>query len=350
MTVKMTKVSLYGSIALIIGAILISIIVNVGIKGLFILIVIIAAIVGAFYIFFRIVPEKWALTILFLGFITFIQYTSQSWLFSISLIIPMLIYVLFHALKMARLWRGTALVLFYIVMVGGTVYYSEYMPEIEQQALNEVSEEMMENQQVENITLEADEQGVHCFLVVKDDVLVKDRTEIGEACAKKLSEKVELKSKRFHETNEEVGELYDYHGLTLDVIPGKDGKPLTASKGSSEEAMNWKISSFGEKQQRYHLTSYDLVGHRLTMTVGYDSHKLDLDAKDIQIFFSSEDVAKVEKDGETRKYDYLIERENEIIFKDGRERHHYRVDLVTEDELLFLEGHSDGKGYIFELN
>src|SRR5699024_366319 len=92
----MGKISLYGSIVLLLGAYFIALFVGVGIKGIFTLIAFIAGILGVLYTFFRIVPEIWVLTIISISSIAFLQYVIQSWLFSISLIVLLLVYVLFH--------------------------------------------------------------------------------------------------------------------------------------------------------------------------------------------------------------------------------------------------------------
>src|SRR5699024_7097786 len=143
MVVNMTKISLFGSLGLLVFAVLVSFYIDTGIKGIFIIIAIIAilyldfrfvpakwsytilfiiiAIIAILYLDFRFVPAKWSYTILFISFIVLIQYTFQSWLYSISLVILLLAYVLFRNLNISHRWKWAALLLFYIVMIVGTV-------------------------------------------------------------------------------------------------------------------------------------------------------------------------------------------------------------------------------------
>ena len=80
---SMGKISLYGSIVLLLGAYFIALFVGVGIKGIFTLIAFIAGILGVLYTFFRIVPEIWVLTIISISSIAFLQYVIQSWLLAL---------------------------------------------------------------------------------------------------------------------------------------------------------------------------------------------------------------------------------------------------------------------------
>lgn len=235
MVVNMTKISLFGSLGLLVFAVLVSFYIDTGIKGIFIII----AIIAILYLDFRFVPAKWSYTILFISFIVLIQYTFQSWLYSISLVILLLAYVLFRNLNISHRWKWAALLLFYIVMIVGTVNYSEYMPKIEQQVLDQVSEEISEDRRVINASIELDENRVQCVLVTENAVLEEEQKEIGESCAKKISDNVEMKAKRFHETNADVGELYNYYGLYLNLIVSEKGESLQGVKSSSNEEVEW---------------------------------------------------------------------------------------------------------------
>lgn len=346
----MGKISLYGSIVLLLGAFFIALFVGVGIKGIFILIAFIAGILGVLYTFFRIVPEIWASIIISISSIAFLQYVIQSWLFSISLIVLLLVYVLFHVLKMTERWKGKVLVTFFIVMIVGIVLHSDYKPEIENQVLDEVSEEMLEDHRVEHVSLETDESEVRCFLVVEDDVLLTERTEIGETCAKRISDKVKMKDKRFNKTKADVGQLYDYYGLAVDVLPVEKGKPLNATKYATEDKVSWHVNRYlsDEESKLINDLQYDdLIGKEFTMTASYDAYNLDFNAKDIHIYFNSA-VAIVKKDGETTEFNYYISDKTGIVFEDDHELY-YRLDLITKDEVLFLKGGREGKGYIFKV-
>src|SRR5699024_8341122 len=123
MVVNMTKISLFGSLGLLVFAVLVSFYIDTGIKGIFIII----AIIAILYLDFRFVPAKWSYTILFISFIVLIQYTFQSWLYSISLVILLLPYVLFRNLNIFHRWKWAALLLFYIVIIFFIVYFFVYI-------------------------------------------------------------------------------------------------------------------------------------------------------------------------------------------------------------------------------
>src|SRR5699024_12793948 len=106
---------------------------------------------------------------------------------------------------------------------------------IEQQVLDDVSEEISEDNRVINASIESDEKEVQCVLVTEDDVLEEEQKEIGESCAKKISDNVEMKVKRFQETNADVGELYNYYGLYLNLIVSEKEESIQRIKSSSNK-------------------------------------------------------------------------------------------------------------------
>src|SRR5699024_5736904 len=93
--------------------------------------------------------------------------------------------------------------------------------------------------QVNLKSIELDENRVQCVLVTENTVLEEEQKEIGESCAKKISDNVEMKAKRFHETNADVGELYNYYGLYLNLIVSEKGESLQGVKSSSNEEVEW---------------------------------------------------------------------------------------------------------------
>src|SRR5699024_11856378 len=73
---------------------------------------------------------------------------------------------------------------------------------------------------------------------------------IGESCAKKISDNVDMKAKRFHETNADVGELYNYYGLYLNLIVSEKGESLQGVKSSSNEEVEWSKVKIGRASCR----------------------------------------------------------------------------------------------------
>src|SRR5699024_4308894 len=191
-------------------------------------------------------------------------------------LILILFYVLFHFLHLTKKWKESMLIIYSIAMSVGFFLYSEYMPEIKQEVFDEVSEEMLEDNRVEDITLETDEEyvgaDIHCLLVIKDDVSLKERTEIGESCAKKVSSKVKVKEKRFNGAKSTVGKLYDYYELEIDILSVDNGEWFHTWKHSTDSEVDWYVNRHAPLEKSdwiENLQEKDLDGKEFTMTASY---------------------------------------------------------------------------------
>lgn len=135
------------------------------------------------------------------------------------------------------------------------------------------------------------------------------------------------------------------------MLPVEKGKHLNATKYATEDKVSWHVNrylSYEENKLINDLQYDDLIGKEFTMTASYDAYNLDFNAKkDIHIYFNSA-VATVEKDGETTEFNYYLSDKTRIVFEDEHELY-YRLDLITKDEVLFLNGDRKGKGYIFKV-
>lgn len=153
--------------------------------------------------------------------------------------------------------------------------------------------------------------------MVEDDVLLAERTEIGENCARKIADKVEVKEKRFHTTKADVGPLYEYYRLVIDVLPVDKGKPFQATKSTMEAEVSWHMNRYLSDEEGKWINDLqydDLIGKEFTMTASYDAYKLDFQPKDIHIHFNAA-VATMEKNGKTTAYNYDLSDETRIVFK-----------------------------------
>lgn len=353
---KLGKISLYGSALILLCGFLMALFIGVGIKGIFIIIAFCAGLSGILYLLFRMLPEVWAIAIIFIGLTIFAHYVVQSWILSVGLLLLILFYVLFHFLHLTKKWKGSMLIIYSIAMSVGLFLYSEYMPEIKQEVFDEVSEEMLEDSRIEDIRLETDEEyvgaDIHCLLVIKDDVPLKERTKIGESCAEKVSSKVKAKEKRFNGAKSTVGKLYDYYELEIDILSVDNGEWFHTWKHSTDSEVDWYVNRHAPLEKSdwiENLQEKDLDGKEFTMTASYDGYHLDFKPKDIHIHFNSS-VAIVQKDGETTEYNYSLSDETKIVFENHHEQHEYNLDLMTQDEVLFLEGDKEeGTGYIFKM-
>src|SRR5699024_5963348 len=170
--------------------------------------------------------------------------------------------------------------------------------------------------------------------------------------AKKVSSKVKVKEKRFNGAKSTVGKLYDYYDLEIDVLSVDNGEWFHTWKHPTDSEVDWYVNRHAPLEKSdwiENLQEKDLDGKEFTMTASYDGYHLDFKPKDIHIHFNSS-VATVQKDGETTEYNYSLSDETKIIFENHHEQHEYNLDLMTQDEVLFLEGDKEeGTGYIFKM-
>lgn len=228
------SLSLYGSVALLLGAFIIFVLIGSGIKTLLIMIVV----VGALYLLGKL-PDNLAKVILSTIFVIVFSILVQSWLFTLVFTIVAILDVVtsfYH--EESRLSMITNVSFIVVLMIGG-IWSSTYTPSIEQQVLLEVEEEMKKKDEVYNATLDFYNNTVRCSVVVAESMAYSERQHIGELCAKRVSDNVNPKRDIVGKTDELIGYLYDYYSIFIDVFTKEEYQLFQAKKHPDEANVTW---------------------------------------------------------------------------------------------------------------
>lgn len=236
------SLSLYGSILLLIGAVIIYMVTNAGFKGTLYGVGILI-IIGILIYLLKKLPELLAKGIVLGIMVTFFSVFLQSWLFTFLLVIFAIADMVTEGLdKDSRLAKLTTIVFLAVIIISG-IWSSTYEPNLEQQVFREVEEEITKEDGVYNVTIMYN-LGIDCTIVVDDeDMTFGQRQQLGEMCGKSLSDKVDPKRDVLGKSDRSLGYLYDYYSLHVDVLVREEDNILRGTKYTSDENITWTEQS-----------------------------------------------------------------------------------------------------------
>src|SRR5699024_3472256 len=163
------SLSLYGSVALLISALIVFVVIDAGIKGTLYGLGILL-LVGIFIYLLSKLPDLLARGIVTGIAVIFFSYIVQSWLFTLLFIIFAIADLLIETFYKESWMAKCASVGFFVMMVIGSVWASAYEPTIEQQVLLEVAEEMQTENGVDNVNINVPSFSVDCYITLEADV------------------------------------------------------------------------------------------------------------------------------------------------------------------------------------
>jgi len=232
------SLSLYGSVALLISALIVFVVIGAGIKGTLYGLGILL-LVGTFIYLLSKLPDLLARGLVTGIAVIFFSYIVQSWLFTLLFIVfaiaDLLIGTYYKESWMAKFTSFS----FFAMMAIGSVWASAYEPTIEQQILLEAAEEMQMEDGVDNVNINVPGFSVDCYITLEADVPDAERQQLGEMCGKSVSDKVNPKRDISGKSNESIGYLYDYYSLFIHVLIKGEGEALQGVKHMSDEHVTW---------------------------------------------------------------------------------------------------------------
>lgn len=232
------SLSLYGSVALLISALIVFVVIGAGIKGALYGLGILL-LVGTFIYLLSKLPDLLARGLVTGIAVIFFSYIVQSWLFTLLFIVfaiaDLLIGTYYKESWMAKFTSFS----FFAMMAIGSVWASAYEPTIEQQVLLEAAEEMQMEDGVYNVNINVPGFSVDCYITLEADVPDAERQQLGEMCGKSVSDKVNPKRDISGKSNESIGYLYDYYSLFIHVLIKGEGEALQGVKHMSDEHVTW---------------------------------------------------------------------------------------------------------------
>lgn len=232
------SLSLYGSVALLISALIVFVVIGAGIKGALYGLGILL-LVGTFIYLLSKLPDLLARGLVTGIAVIFFSYIVQSWLFTLLFIVfaiaDLLIGTYYKESWMAKFTSFS----FFAMMAIGSVWASAYEPTIEQQVLLEAAEEMQMEDGVDNVNINVPGFSVDCYITLEADVPDAERQQLGEMCGKSVSDKVNPKRDISGKSNESIGYLYDYYSLFIHVLIKGEGEALQGVKHMSDEHVTW---------------------------------------------------------------------------------------------------------------
>lgn len=232
------SLSLYGSVALLISALIVFVVTGAGIKGTLYGLGILL-LVGIFIYLLSKLPDLLARAIVTGIIALFFSYIVQSWLFTLLFITLAIVDLLLEGFyKESWMAKFTSFSFFAIIVIG-SVWSSAYEPTIEQQVLLEVEEEMQTEDGVDNVNIDVPSFSVGCYITLEDDVPDAERQQLGEMCGKLVSDKVNPKRDISGKSNESIGYLYDYYSLLIHVFIKGEDEVLRGVKHMSDENVTW---------------------------------------------------------------------------------------------------------------
>lgn len=211
----------------------------------------IAVVMGVFVLIFllrKFLSDGWVYSIMTMLFITVLHFFIESWLFDFFTVLLAGVYYVVSVKLDKKVLSYLVMGCFFALLIYATAFDSFHeVPEITASALQETEADMSTNDDVVETFVNNEEDRLYCTMEVDSTVSKGEKKELGQTCAKILSQSIADDQDITGPDSDNLGGVYDDYELIIMILETEDThKPfLHGQKGTHSDDITWQMAGSG---------------------------------------------------------------------------------------------------------